>query len=365
MIVVVKIGTSSLTDERSRIDVEAVSKLCNEVSRVREFGHDVVIVTSGAIAAGLPAMGFSDERPKDMTTLQAASAVGQSRLLGVYDDVLSRVGLVGGQILFTPRDFFERRAYLHARDTLLRLLQLGIVPIVNENDAIAVDEIRFGDNDRIAALVAHAIGAELLVLLTDTQGVFTADPRFNSEASLIHEIVEVDEALEAAAGGAGTRRGSGGMASKLASARMASWSGIQTVIAASSRADVLVDAVSGVPGIGTVVRARSQRLSARKMWIAFAVPCSGRIIVDAGARNALVANGRSLLAAGVGSVQGSFDVDVGVEIVDTHGEVFAKGLSRYSAAQLHQFAGSKTEDIPDDVPREVVHRDDLVVLSNA
>lgn len=362
MIVVVKIGTSSLTDDDSRIDEAAIAKLCDEVARARESGHDVVIVTSGAIAAGLPAMGYVRERPRDVITLQAASAVGQSRLLRAYDDALSKHDLIGGQILLTPHYFFERRQYLHARDTLSRLIQLGIVPIVNENDTLADEEIRFGDNDRIAALVAHAVGAELLLLLTDMDGVYTADPRFDSTASLIHEVIEVDKALEAAAGRSGTTKGSGGMASKIAAARMASWSGIRTVIAAATRPSILLDGIAGQPGIGTVVHPRPQRLSARKMWIAFAVASKGTIQVDNGARKALVEGGKSLLAAGVRAVTGVFDSDSAVEIVDESREVFAKGLCRYDAWQLREVCGLKTDELSDEMPREVVHRDDLVVL---
>ena len=193
------------------------------------------MVTSGAIAAGLPALGLSAVRPRDAVTLQAASAVGQSRLMRVYDAALAEGGLVGGQVLLAPLDFMVRQQYLHARSTLTRLLELGVVPVVNENDAIADDEIRFGDNDRMAALVAHLIGADLLVLLTDQPGLLTGDPRFDAEASLIEEIVEVDHTLEAMAGGVGSDRGSGGMASKLAAAKIAAWSGVRAVIAQADR----------------------------------------------------------------------------------------------------------------------------------
>ena len=232
-----------------------------------------------------------------------------------------------------------RQQYLHARSTLTRLLELGVVPVVNENDAIADDEIRFGDNDRLAALVAHLIGADLLVLLTDQPGLLTADPRFDAEASLIEEIVEVDHTLEAMAGGAGSDRGSGGMASKLAAAKIAAWSGVRAVIAQADRSDVLVEAVAGVPGVGTVVVPRSRRLPARKLWIAFAVGSSGTVLVDAGAQRALLDRGVSLLPAGVTGVKGSFEADEAVEIAGPDGVVFAKGLSRLDAAGLREVAG--------------------------
>jgi glutamate 5-kinase len=311
----------------------------------------------------LPVLGLGGaRRPRDAVTLQAVSAVGQSRLMQVYNDALGHHGLIAGQVLMKPIDFMLRPQYLQARSTLARLLELGVVPVVNENDAIADDEIRFGDNDRIAALVAHLTGAELLVLLTDTPGLFTADPRLDTTASLIEEIVEVDHALEAVAGGAGTDRGSGGMASKLAAAKIAAWSGVRTVIAAAHRDRALTDAVAGVPGVGTVVVPHDRRLPARKLWIAFAVGARGTVMVDAGARRALLAGGASLLAAGVTGVVGDFDADEPVEIAEPGGHVFAKGLVRADAATIKELAGRRSADLPEGMVPEIVHRDDLVVL---
>ena len=361
MIVVAKIGTSSITDDEGAIDEGAVGKFCTEVAALRNSGHRVVMVTSGAIAAGLPTLHF-DQRPRDAVTLQAVSAVGQSRLMAVYDRALATHGLLGGQVLLAPLDFMVRDQYLHARGTLTRLLELGVVPVVNENDAIADDEIRFGDNDRLAALVAHLVRADLLVLLTDMPGLLTADPRFDASASLIEEIIEVDHGLEALAGGAGTARGSGGMASKLAAAKIAAWSGVRAVIGAAHRDDVLADAVAGKPGVGTVIQPRDQRLPARKLWIAFAVGASGTIVVDDGAKRALLQRGVSLLPPGVLDVKGGFDVDAAVEIAGPDGTVFAKGLTRFDASGLRAIAGRRTGDLPEGVPHEVVHRDDLVVL---
>lgn len=361
MNVVVKIGTSSITDDRGEIDHRAIEKLATEVTAVRGQGHRVVVVTSGAIAAGLPALGLSGARPTDVATLQAVSAVGQSRLMAAYDKALAGHGLVTGQVLLAPLDFMYRAQYLHARDTLGRLLDLGVVPVVNENDVVADDEIRYGDNDHLAALVAHLIYADLLVLLTDTSGLFSADPRLNAEASLIEEIVEFDHELEQMAGGRGTLRGSGGMASKLQAAKMASWSGIRTVIAAAERPAVLPAAVAGEPGVGTVVRPKDRRLGARKLWIAFAKPYEGVLEVDDGARQALLERNTSLLPVGVVGVTGDFDAGDAVEIADTTGGVFAKGLVRVSAGDLRTTAGRRTADLPEGTPHEVVHRDDLVV----
>ena len=361
MIVVAKIGTSSITDDDGVIDEAAIAKFCTEVAELRGQGHQVVMVTSGAIAAGLPALALG-ARPRDAVTLQAISAVGQSRLMSVYDRALATHDLIGGQVLLAPLDFVIRDQYLHARGTLQRLLELGVVPVVNENDAIADDEIRFGDNDRLAALVAHLVHADLLVLLTDMPGLLTADPRFDSSASLIEEIIEVDQGLEALAGGSGTARGSGGMASKLAAAKIAGWSGVRAVIAAAHRDHVLRDAVAGTPGVGTVIQPRAQRLPARKLWIAFAVGASGVVVVDGGAKRALMERGVSLLPAGVVSAQGRFDADSAVEIAGPDGEVFAKGLCRFDVGTLRAVAGQRTGDLPEGAPHEVVHRDDLVVL---
>ena len=320
------------------------------------------MVTSGAIATGLRAVGLSEAQATDIATLQAASAVGQSRLMRVYDDVLGERGLVGGQVLLAPLDFIHRSQYLHARATLGRLLDLGVVPVVNENDAVADDEIRFGDNDRLAALVANLVSADVLVLLTDTPGLLDRDPRLHENGSLIEEIIEVDHALERVAGGPGSLRGSGGMASKLAAAKMAAWSGVRAVIAAADRPGVVEGAVDSVPGVGTVVRPRDRRLSARKLWIAFAVGSSGTVVVDEGARRALEERKSSLLPAGVVDVSGSFGAEAAVEISVAGGKVFAKGLTRLAAASLRQVAGRRTADLPEGMPHEVVHRDDLVTL---
>lgn len=351
MKVVAKIGTSSITDEHGVIDEGAIAKFCDEVADLRAGGHQVVVVTSGAIAAGLPSLKFAD-RPRDAVTLQAASAIGQSRLMRVYDEAFARRDLVAGQLLLAPFDFIVRQQYLHARATLDRLVELGVMPVINENDALADDEIRFGDNDRLAALVAHLWGADVLVLLTDTQGILTADPRLDDTASLIEEIVEIDHDLERRAGGTGTVRGSGGMASKVRAAKIAAWSGVRAVVAAAHRDGVLADAVAGKAGVGTTVLPQDRRLPARKLWIAFAVGSEGVLTVDDGARRALVESNRSLLAAGVVAVSGKFAVNDAVEVRDPSGQVFAKGLVRLPSIEID--AGARDQ--------LVIHRDDLVVL---
>ena len=357
---VVKVGTSSITSEGGELDDGALQKLCREIAEARAHGHQVVLVSSGAIATGLPALGLN-ARPTDVGLLQAIAAVGQPLLMERLGGILSQYDLLAGQVLLTPHDFGVRSQYLHARDTLRRLLGLGVLPVVNENDTVADDEIRYGDNDRLAALVSHLVQADVLVLLTDTPGLLTADPRLDTEASLIEEIVEVDAALEAVAGGTGTARGSGGMSSKVAAAKIAAWSGVRAVIAGADVPGVIVDAIEGRP-VGTAVRPRPERLPSRKLWIAFALGASGRIVVDDGARRALCADNRSLLPAGVRDVEGDFDADDAVEIVDPTGRPFAKGIVRYAAASLRSVAGRRTGDLAEGLPHEVVHRDDLVVL---
>jgi glutamate 5-kinase len=362
MRLVVKLGTSSLTDVHGSIDAGAVAKAAGEVAEVRAAGHEVVVVSSGAVAAGLPALGWrAEDRPSDARTLQAISAVGQARLVQVWGERLGTHGLIAGQVLLAPLDFMVRAQYLHARSTLERLLELGVVPIVNENDAIADDEIRFGDNDRIAALVAQLLGAELLVLLTDTPGLMDADPRLSSEASLIEEIVEIDHELEQLAGGSGTARGSGGMASKLAAAKMAAWGGVRCLIADAGRDRVVLDALAGRQGVGTWVAAHERRLPARKLWIAFALPAQGRVVIDDGAVAAITARGRSLLPAGVVRAEGGFGADAAVEIVDHSGRVVAKGLTPLDAGVINRVAGQPSHALPEGTD-EIVHRDDLVVM---
>ncbi|MFZ4585236.1 MAG: glutamate 5-kinase [Acidimicrobiia bacterium] len=358
--VVIKVGTSSLTDHGGALLDDGLDKLGGDVASAHQAGWSVVLVVSGAISAGMPALRL-DTRPTDVGMLQALAAVGQPRLMQRLIAIFEDHDLVGGQVLLTSSDFGQRSQYLHARETLQRLLELGVVPIINENDTVADDEIRFGDNDRIAALVASMVQAGLLLMLTDTAGLFTADPRHHENASLIEEITEVDAEVERAAGGAGTARGSGGMASKLAAAKIAAWSGIRSVIAAATRDDVVVDALRG-ENVGTAFAARAECLSSRKVWIAFARPARGRVVVDDGAKHALLAQGSSLLAAGVLRVEGDFNAGDAVEVVDLEGHPVAKGLVAAAAAAVADQAGRRTSELPAGASAAVIHRDDLVVL---
>ena len=357
--VVVKIGTSSLTSADGRLDGSALERLAAEVVAVRAGGRPTVVVSSGAVMAGMTVVGV--ERPSSVPELQALSAIGQIELVHRWRVALAAHNVVTAQVLLTQHAFRERHQYLQARGTFARLLAMGAVPVVNENDAVTADELPFGDNDRLAALVAHLVGADTLVLLTDTPGLFTADPRRDQSASLIEEIIEVDHELERVAG-KGTDRGRGGMASKLAAAKIAAWTGVRTVIADAARAGVVAAAVDGVDGVGTVLHPHDRRLPARKLWIAFATGSAGTITVDGGARRALTEGNRSLLPAGVRHHEGTFEAGEAVEVVDEDGAVFAKGLVQMSSAELAVAAGRQTSELGDGVPHETIHRDDLVVL---
>ncbi|MEI8051082.1 MAG: glutamate 5-kinase [Actinomycetes bacterium] len=354
---VVKIGSSSVTTADGFPAVALLARLAAEISEMNEAGSDVVVVSSGAVAAGWAAIGNGGPRPSETSVLQAVSAVGQHRLMSVWSECFEVLGRTVGQVLLAPLDFAHRQQYLHARQTLDQLLVLGVIPIVNENDAVADDEIRFGDNDRLAALVAHLVGAERLVMLTDAPGLLTADPRLDAHASLIEEVTEIDRSHDAIAGGPG-EVGSGGMASKLAAARIATWSGVEAVIAPAHEAGVLATIADGSASIGTTFRAQRSQLSARKLWIAFAVGSRGTLSIDAGAVEALVAKQGSLLARGVTGVSGTFAEGDPVEIVGPDGSLVAKGLCRTSSAQVTQSLSGGTQ--PEN--GVCVHRDDLAVL---
>lgn len=348
--VVVKIGTTSVTDAYGGVAHDVLESLASDVVVLREQGWSVVVVTSGAITAGWADVGEGRARPTDSTILQAVSAVGQPLLMDAWRRAFGTHGVAVGQVLLAPLDFSHRGQYLHARSTLAALDSLGVVAVVNENDAVADEEIRFGDNDRLAALVANLVTASHLVLLTDTPGLLTADPRLDPSATLIDVVTSIDAHLETVAGASRSGVGSGGMASKVAAARMATWSGVTTVIAPAREATPLLRSLSGAHDFGTTFEPRAERLSARKAWIAFAVASSGVVRINQGALQALENHGRSLLRVGVESFAGDFAEGDAVEVQGPHGDVVAKGLVRVNAESFHD---------GDDI---IVHRDDLVLL---
>lgn len=362
--IVIKVGSSTLTSQSGGVDREFVGSLVGQVSELIATGHEVVIVSSGAISAGVERLGLA-ERPSDMPGLQAAASVGQVALIEVYAELLARDGHVAGQVLLTRHDTGHRESFLHARDTFERLLSLGAVPVVNENDTVAVDEIRFGDNDTLAALVATMICADLVVLLSDIEGLYDADPRVSSEAKLLANVDELTDDLVAAAGGTGSEVGSGGMATKIDAAKVLMKAGIPMVICDGRRKGVVVDAAEG-RAVGTVFNGGEGSIGARKLWIALGSRPAGEIVIDDGACHALRVNNTSLLPAGVVGVEGRFEAGDPIALVDTTGALIARGLAEISSEELGRVKGMKSSEIEQLIPRVlgtvVVHRDRLVVL---
>jgi glutamate 5-kinase len=352
---VVKVGTSSIVDAMGHPDESRLATLCDGIAQARSQGVDVILVSSGAIAAGLQPLGLA-KRPSDIPSLQAAAAVGQGRLLQRYSALLNDRGLVCAQMLLTQHDFVHRQQYLNARNTLDRLLALGAVPVVNENDTVATDEIRFGDNDRLAALVANLAGAKLLALLTDTRGLHSADPRKDPSAPLVDEVERITPELERIAGSRGSDVSIGGMASKIAAAWVATFSGAGVVVASAEEASL--DRLIAADKIGTYFHPHPTKASARRLWIAFAQPPKGTVLVDEGARKAMVESNKSLLAVGVVDVQGTFPNGAIVDVMNGK-DVFARGLVRYDSEELIEARGKPSAEL---AGREVIHRDELVIL---
>jgi glutamate 5-kinase len=357
MPVVMKAGSSSLVQRSGELDLEALARTVDLVAGMWVLGYPTLLVSSGAVAAGLPALGL-DRRPKDVPGLQVAAAVGQGRLMERYSALFAERGLVVGQVLLTKDLLANRLQYLHAREALERMLSLGVVPIVNENDTVVVDRHRLGDNDRLAAIVSHLVSAGILVILTDTGGIYSADPKTVADAELLSAVRPTDSALDVVVAGDPGPFGSGGAATKVAAARMAAWSGIPTVIADAREDDVLARAVAGEE-VGTWVTPHTTRLPARKLWIAFGQPAEGKVMIDPGATRALLDDGKSLLAVGVSSVEGDFDVDAAVEVLDHAGRVIGKGLTTMTADQARRSIGRHSSE----VGGVVIHRDDFVLLA--
>ena len=363
--VVVKLGSSIVADERGAVRRELLALICDELAGLHRAGRSVVVVTSGAIARGMGAMSIP-LRPRSIDELQAASAVGQGKLYQVYDELLTVRGVPTAQVLLTFFDMSARTHYLNARQTLRKLLEWRVVPVINENDTTTTDEISFGNNDFLAAQVAILLGAELLLLLTDAGGVYTADPRRDPRAELITEVTEFDALARFDIGHATSPLGSGGMRSKVVAAEMATAAGIATVIASGLDPAVIPAAVAGrdpAGRAGTYFPARSERYSSFKLWLKYAKPVRGRVLVDAGAARALREGGTSLLPVGVIEVAGDFDAGDAVEVADAERTV-GKGICNYSAEELRRIRGLKSAAVHELLPRasdEAVHRDYFVL----
>ncbi len=366
--VVVKVGTGTLTDREGRFDRHNCARLAAELAEVGR-GRRLVVVSSGAVALGAERLGLTRAKGKawDIPTKQACAAVGQPHLMAAWGDALGAHGTAVAQVLLTADDLASRKRFLNARRTLERLLDAGVVPVVNENDTVAVDEIKVGDNDTLAALVAGCVGADLVAMLTDVEGLYDRDPAAPG-AELLHEVARVTSEVERMAGGAGTERSVGGMATKVKAARRLAAQGVATALLSGRRPGALAALLAG-ERVGTVFAPDEARLSSRKGWLAAAARGKGIIVVDAGARRALVEQGRSLLPSGVRGVEGHFGVGDPVDIAVEPGRPFARGLAGYGADEVRRIAGLKTSEIERTLGYkyldEVVHRDDLVVLEAA
>ena len=361
--VVVKIGSSLLTNAGAGLDRDAIADWAHQIAELRTRGVEVLVVSSGAIAEGMKRLGWA-KRPHAVHELQAAAAVGQMGLVQMWESCFAERGLHTAQVLLTHEDLGDRRRYLNARTTLKSLVALGVVPVINENDTVVVDEIRFGDNDTLGALVTNLIEADALVILTDQKGLYSADPRRNATATLVAEAAASDPSLEAMAGGAGTL-GSGGMITKVQAAKRAARSGAHTAIAFGREPQVLTRLFAG-ESIGTLLIAQTRPVAARKQWLADHLKPAGRIVLDAGAVKALVADGKSLLAIGATAVDGTFERGEVVSIAGPDGREIARGLVNYGATDTARILRKPTSEIESVLgyvaEPELVHRDNLVVL---
>ena len=361
---VVKVGSSLVTNEGRGLDHAAIGLWAAQIAQLRERGKEVVLVSSGAIAEGMQRLGWA-KRPREIDELQAAAAVGQMGLAQVYESQFSEYGIRTAQILLTHADLADRERYLNARSTLLTLLRLGVVPIINENDTVVTDEIKFGDNDTLGALVANLIEGDALIILTDQLGLFTADPRKDASAQLVREADAGAPELEAMAGGAGSSIGRGGMLTKILAAKRAAGSGANTVVASGREPDVLTRLAAG-EAIGTQLVARTARLAARKQWMADHLQLRGHVVIDDGAVAKLTAGGKSLLPIGVVDVQGVFARGEVIACVSLAGREVARGITNYNSAETMRIRRRPSMDIETILgymfQPELIHRDNLVLI---
>ena len=362
--IVIKIGSRVLTDDDGALDMAVIGRICTDIALLREQGQQVVVVSSGAIAAGRSELGLT-EKPKTIPQKQAAAAIGQTRLMRAYEESLAPHSLKAAQVLLTSEDLSSRQRFLNARATIDTLLGFGIIPIINENDTVVVDEIKFGDNDNLSALVTNVAESDLLLILTDVEGLYSADPTDNPDAQLIPLVHGITRDLERAAGGSGSSVGTGGMATKVAAAKKAGKNGVPTILIAGKRGGIIAAAMHGEE-VGTLFLPSGEGLNRRKHWIAYTLKPVGRVIVDDGAKNVLQKNGKSLLPSGIAAVEGRFERGACVRICSPDGKEFARGLSDYSSAEIARLAGHNSSEIElilgyryADV---IIHRDNLVVL---
>lgn len=362
--IVVKVGTSTILYSNGKININRIELLARELSDLRNQGKDVVLVSSGAIGAGVVRMGL-DKRPSEVRKKQALAAVGQELLIHLYDKFFAEYGQITGQVLLTKENSVQHHQYTHSRNALLTMLEMGIIPIINENDAVAIDELKIGDNDTLSAMVASLVDADLLIVLSDIDGVYTANPQTDPAAKIISEISEITPQVERMAGGAGSSMGTGGMATKIEAAKIATASGVTMVIASGSERGVIRSIIEGEE-VGTVFPAKEAHLKVRKRWLAFGKRLKGIIFVDKGCEKALN-KGSSLLAVGIVNTEGEYVQGDTVRILSADGREIARGVTNYDMDTVMKLKGRPTKEFSDilvsSVPfDEIIHRDSLVLM---
>lgn len=362
--IIIKVGSSLVTNDGRGLDAAAIAKWAEQIAQLRALGKEVVLVSSGAIAEGMQRLGFG-KRPTGIHELQACAAVGQMGLAQIYETSFRHHNLRTAQVLLTHADLADRERYLNARSTLFTLLKLGVVPIINENDTVVTDEIKFGDNDTLGALVANLIEGDALIILTDQKGLYTADPRKDPQASFVHDAKAGDPALEAMAGGAGTGIGRGGMLTKILAAKRAATSGAHTIIA-WGREDQVLTRLAGGEAIGTQLTAQTGHLTARKQWMADHLQTAGKVVLDTGAVQKLTAEGKSLLPIGVIEVVGEFGRGDVITCTDEKGRAIARGMTNYSSSEARRIMRRPSSEILTILgfveEPELIHRDNMVLL---
>ena len=362
--VVVKIGTSTLTYNNGKLNLFRIEKLVRELADLANQGKEIILVTSGAVGAGLDRLG-STERPKTIPEKQAVAAIGQGILMHMYEKLFAEYGQIVAQVLLTRENSVKHKLYINSRNTLLTVLKMGVIPVINENDAIAIDELKIGDNDTLSATVATIVDADLLIILSDIEGVFTANPQNDPTAQLIEEITDITPEIEELAGGAGSKLGTGGMYTKIQAAKIAVNAGVTMVIASGALEGVVRNILSGEK-IGTIFPAKEQHLQVRKSWLAFGAMIKGELIVDEGCEKALITEGSSLLSVGIVEVKGTFDQGNSVRILSKQGREIARGLANYNSEEIKKICGKNTNNISkilgSKLYDEVIHRDNMVIM---
>lgn len=363
--IVIKVGTSTITYANGKRNFSQIDRLAREISDLQNQGKEMILVTSGAVAVGVDRMGLPG-KPKTIPGKQAAAAVGQGVLMHTYEKFFADYGQIVAQVLITKTEAIDRHRYTNTRNTFMELMRQRVIPIVNENDVVALDELKIGDNDNMSALVAGIVDADLVIILSDVDGLYTANPQMHPDAVIVPEVAEITPEIEASAGGVGSARGTGGMATKIQAAKAATSSGIHLVIASGTEKNAITRVLQGEE-LGTLFVSRENRLQFRKRWLAFGAKIAGSIVVDDGCAKAIrKAGGCSILPAGVFAVQGEFLPGSTVSVIDKDAHELARGLVHYSSAELEQIKGCNSGEIANILGHknfdEVIHRDDLVIL---